>query len=177
MEQLRLRPFRPATDDARLSGSGLPLGVLARVQLYTTDALGRFEGKAHSPGCQHQGRDRGLGLHYDLVTVAQMLHAERFEPCSRCGGYATRRLSAPQVAYYRAAHQVHDLARQARRALNHPDLKADTASLLASLKKWDGVPPAGDWFAEEDEDRQWRRFIHQLLRRLETGVADHRRQL
>ncbi|SCE61075.1 hypothetical protein GA0115253_109025 [Streptomyces sp. Termitarium-T10T-6] len=48
-EQLSLWPFRPADDDAQLEGSGLPLGVLARVQLYTTDAWGRFEGKAQPP--------------------------------------------------------------------------------------------------------------------------------
>ncbi|MGX1239050.1 hypothetical protein RKD46_000154 [Streptomyces pseudovenezuelae] len=138
MEQLDLQPFAPVRDDgAGRGGSGLPLGVLASAQLYTTDAAGQFEGRAHSPGCQHQGRDRGLSRYYDLVTVKQMLGTERFDPCSKCGGYATRRLSTTQVAYYRAAHQMHDLAGQVRWVLDHPDLEPDTASLLAELKKWD----------------------------------------
>lgn len=175
MEQLDLRPFRPVgEDDAGWGGSGLPLGVLASAQLYTTDAAGRFEGRAHSPGCRHQGRDRGVTRYYDLVTAEQMLGAERFDPCSKCGGYATRRLSTAQVAYYRAAHQVHDLAQQVRWFLDQPDLGTDTASLLTELKEWDAATSPDDWFDEADEQRQWGRFIHRLLQRLETAVAGPR---
>ncbi|MDQ0828185.1 hypothetical protein QF032_000029 [Streptomyces achromogenes] len=175
MEQLDLRPFRPAAEDgARRGGSALPLGILASVQLYTTDAAGQFEGRAHSPGCQHQSRVRGLSRYYDLVTVEQMLDAERFDPCSKCGGYATRRLSTPQVAYYRAAHRVHDLAQQVRWVLDHPELGTDTASLLAELKEWDAATSPDDWFDADDEERQWSRFIRRLLQQLETAAADPR---
>ncbi|MDX3639165.1 hypothetical protein [Streptomyces sp. MB09-02B] len=175
MEQLDLRPFRPVRENgARRGGSGLPLGVLASVQLYTTDAAGQFEGRAHSPGCQHQGRDRGLSRYYDLVTVQQMLDAERFAPCSKCGGYATRRLSTTQVAYYRAAHQVHDLAQQVQWVLGHPDLGTDTASLLAKLKEWDAAASPADWFDTADEERQWSRFIRHLVQQLQAAVADPR---
>jgi hypothetical protein len=77
MEQLDLEPFEPVSDDAWRSGSGLPLGVLARIQLYTTDATGHFQGRAHSPHCAHQRHDGGLTRDYDLTTAEGMLHATR----------------------------------------------------------------------------------------------------
>ncbi|MYR92314.1 MULTISPECIES: hypothetical protein [unclassified Streptomyces] len=175
-DRLSLRPFRPAGDNPRQEGSGLPLGVLARVQLYTTDGWGRFEGKAHAPGCQHQGRDRALNRYFELLTVEEMLRSHQFIPCSKCGGYATRRLSAAQVAYYRAAHQMHNLAGQVRWALDHPDLEADTASLLTELRQWDCTPPADEWFTEGNEDVEWQRFVARLLRQLETAVAGGRQR-
>ncbi|QKW54077.1 hypothetical protein [Streptomyces buecherae] len=175
MEQLDLRPFRPVREDgAQRGGSGLPLGILASVQLYTTDAAGQFEGRAHSPDCQHQSRDRGLSRYYDLVTVEQMLDAERFDPCSKCGGYATRRLSTTQVDYYRAAHQVHDLAQQVRWVLAHPDLGTDSASLLAELKQRDAATSPDTWFDADNEERQWNRFIRRLLQQLQATVAHPR---
>ncbi|MFI1376093.1 hypothetical protein ACH4UY_29305 [Streptomyces longwoodensis] len=171
MDQLDLQPFVPVREDgAGRGGSGLPLGVLASAQLYTTDAAGQFEGRAHSPGCQHQARDHGLSRYYDLVTVKQMLGTERFDPCSKCGGYATRRLSTTQVAYYRAAHQVHDLAGQVRWVLDHPDLETDTAALLAELREWDAAAPPDTWFDADNEQRQWNRFIRRLLQQLEAAV-------
>ncbi|MFF8646597.1 hypothetical protein [Streptomyces sp. NPDC015345] len=172
MEQLDLWPFRPVGgEDAWHGGSGLPLGVLASVQLYTTDAAGQFEGRAHSPGCQHRDRDRGLTRYYDLVSVGQMLSAEQFDPCSKCGGYATRRLSTAQVAYYRAAHQVHDLAQQVRWVLGRPGRGTDTAVLLAELKEWGAATSPDGWFDADGEERQWSRFIRRLLQQLEAAVA------
>ncbi|MEU2955936.1 hypothetical protein [Streptomyces xanthochromogenes] len=172
MEQLDLQPFRPVGEDGARGGSGLSLGILASVQLYTTDAAGQFEGRAHSPGCQHQSRDHGLSRYYDLVTVEQMLSAERFDPCSKCGGYATRRLSTTQVAYYRAAHQVHDLAQQVRWVLGHPGLGTDTVSLLAELREWNAASLPDDWFDGDGGERQWSRSIRRLLRQLEAAVTN-----
>ncbi|WP_141726156.1 hypothetical protein [Actinacidiphila rubida] len=163
MEQLRLKPFMP--DDASLgsrSGSGLPLGVLARVQLYTTDGSGRFEGRAHSPGCAHQRGDNGLTRDYDLVTVEEMLNNEQFDPCSKCGGYATRRLTAPQLAYYRAAYQGHSLGRSLRRAAANPAAAGDTARLAADAKKWLHHAPADEWFTSEHQVYRWHRFLRAL---------------
>lgn len=144
------------------------------MQLYTTDAAGRFERRAHSPGCQHQGRDRGLSRYYDLVTVEQLLGAEQFDPCSKCGGYATRRLSTTQVDYYRAAHRVHDLAQQVRWVLAHPDPGTNSASLLAELKEWDAATSPDTWFDADNEERQWSRFIRRLLQQLQAAVAHPR---
>ncbi|MEU9521825.1 hypothetical protein [Streptomyces sp. NPDC048224] len=108
------------------------------------------------------------------MTVEQMLDAERFDPCSKCGGYATRRLSTTQVAYYHAAHRVHDLAQQVPWVLSHLDLGTDTASLLAELKEWDAATSPDDWFAADAEERQWSRFIRHLLQQLQAAVADPR---
>ncbi|MEV5989364.1 hypothetical protein AB0L85_31050 [Streptomyces sp. NPDC052051] len=173
MEQLDLRPCRPVR--------GTVHGVEGRVCRWASwhpcsctrrMLQGSSEGRAHSPGCRHQGRDRGLSRYYELVPVKQMLGAERFDPCSKCGGYATRRLSTTQVAYYRAAHQVHDLAQQVRWFLGHLDRGTDTASLLAELKDWDAATSPEDWFDADDEERQWSRSIRGLLRELEAVVAD-----
>ncbi len=64
VKQPALEPFRPDRGDGARRGGGegpgLPLGVLASVQPYTAEHAGQFMGRAHSPGCRHQGRDRGL---------------------------------------------------------------------------------------------------------------------
>ncbi|WP_405474909.1 hypothetical protein [Streptomyces sp. NBC_00009] len=60
MEQLDLEPFGSGLDGDWPRGSGLPLGVLASVQAYTTDAAGRFQGRAHSPDCAHRRPQPGV---------------------------------------------------------------------------------------------------------------------
>lgn len=162
MEQLDLEPFMPVNADQYNDGSGLPLGVLARVQVYTTDAGGQFQGRAHSPGCAHQRYDRGLTSEYDLVTVEELLHTERFDPCSKCGGYAIRRLSEAQVAYYRAAHQLHATASSIRWAVMHRDTTRDDAKLAAEAKERSDTKPADEWFSTPSQARQWRRIVADL---------------
>lgn len=68
-------------------GSDLPLGVLASVQAYTTDAASRYQGRAHSPDCAHRGPQRGVGRHDEMVTVEELLGNKGFDPCGKCGGY------------------------------------------------------------------------------------------
>lgn len=169
MEQLHLAPFRTVSKDGSRDGSGLPLGlplgVLARVQLYTTDAAGQFQGRAHSPDCSHQRHNRGLTRDYDLVTVGDMLHAERFDPCGKCGGYATRRLTEAQIAYYRAAHQVHECARKVQWALENRDLAGDCASLAAEAKEWSDRKPADEWFEAESQMVRWHHIVGGLYQR------------
>ncbi|MEU2791740.1 hypothetical protein [Streptomyces sp. NPDC007100] len=164
MEQLHLAPFRTVPEDGSRGGSGLPLGVLARVQLYTTDAAGKFQGRAHSPDCAHQRDERGLTRGYDLVTVEEMLHAERFDPCSKCGGYATRRLTEAQIAYYRAAHRVHECARKVRWALGNRELAGDCASLVAKVKEWSDRKPADEWFEAGSQIVRWHHAVGELYR-------------
>ncbi len=69
---------------------------------------------------------QGLPGRYDLVTTFDVIHDSAeptrllaallartdFNWCSRCGGYAVRRLTDPQLSYCRAAHRLHDLKRQ-----------------------------------------------------------------
>lgn len=162
MEQLDLQPFKQVTDDRFHSGSGLPLAVLARVQLYTTDATGHYQGRAHSPACAHQRHDRGLTRHYDLTTVDEILRAKRFDPCSKCGGYATRRLTEAQVAYYRTAHQLHATATHVRWALESRSAAADTTAIAAEAQEWSSRRPADEWFEIKSQALQWHRTVDDL---------------
>ncbi|MFG2815842.1 hypothetical protein [Streptomyces sp. NPDC048410] len=164
METLHLAPFRPVSEDRFRGGSGLPLGVLARVQLYTTDAAGRYQGRAHSPGCAHQRGDRGLTRNYDLVTVEEMVRAEGFDPCSKCGGYATRRLTEAQVTYYRAAHRVHEIAGRVRWAAENWEWAGDCTSLVAEVQTWSGKDAVDEWFETEEQVRRWHRVTRGLSR-------------
>ncbi|MDX3433897.1 hypothetical protein PV664_33995 [Streptomyces sp. ME01-18a] len=165
VEQLSLEPFEQDSDDHPSGWSGLPLGILAQAQLYSTDAFGQFEGRAHSPDCAHQRHDNnGVTRAYDLVTVAQMLHAHRFDPCSKCGGYATRRLTDTQVAYYRAAHQVHDFAHRVRRAVSNPGIAGDTAKLASQASKWNDLRFTDAWFVTRGEALQWQHAITRIHR-------------
>jgi hypothetical protein len=102
--RVNLLPFRPRDDGWHYhSGLGLPLGVLANIQVYTKNADLRTMGKGHAPFCQHN-QSRTLDSDYDLLTLAETMQFPREEWCSKCGGYALRRFSKIQVAYYRAAH-------------------------------------------------------------------------
>lgn len=69
MEQLDLDPFESSSGPGRPPGSALPLGVLASVQAYTTDAAGRFQDRAHSPDCTHRRPQRWVGRHYEMVPL------------------------------------------------------------------------------------------------------------
>jgi hypothetical protein len=108
--QLDLRPFLPPNPASpRENGLGLPLAVLADVQIYSTNVDPHREGKGHSPFCQHAGRRDGIGRWYDLITAADLLRSPAPDWCARCGGYVIRRLTGTQMSYYRAAHQLLDL--------------------------------------------------------------------
>ncbi|MFJ2509982.1 hypothetical protein ACIPEL_03565 [Streptomyces griseoviridis] len=106
-DRLSLAPFRQPGSDRWRSGSGLPLGPLAAVQVYTTNASPLIEGKGHSPLCRH-AHERAVVAGDDLLTVADLMARTDLDWCSKCGGYAIRRLSDTQLSYYRAAHQLHD---------------------------------------------------------------------
>ncbi|MGW6309006.1 hypothetical protein [Streptomyces niveus] len=132
MSTLDLRPFRAPREDRWNSGSGIPLAILADVQIYTTNADPLVEGKGHSPDCQHAGRG-GVSRHDDLLTLAQLLDKEDMDWCGKCGGYTVRRLTPAQLAHYRAAHRLHAVATTLRgdRPSAHDTL--DTASLVSEL--------------------------------------------
>ncbi|MDT0438677.1 MULTISPECIES: hypothetical protein [Streptomyces] len=172
MEQLRLGPFAPVSDDRWSSGSGLPVGVLASVQAYTSDAAGRFEGRAHSPGCAHRRPEPGVGRYDEMVTIEELMGNQGFDPCSKCGGYAVRRLTDAQVAYYRAAHRLHAVARLVgslprRRTLSSEDV-------TRALHELDDLNACTDaaWFPAREQAHQWRRRAGDLGRELQKLNAD-----
>ncbi|GGR82572.1 hypothetical protein ADL01_23630 [Streptomyces sp. NRRL WC-3618] len=164
MEQLDLEPFEPDTDTGWQRGSGLPLGVLAGVQAYTSDAEGRYQGRAHSPDCKHRRPEHGVSRDDDLVTIAELLGNKGFDPCSKCGGYAVRRLSQDQVAYYRAAHRLHSLTHQVHSAAarNNGTGSAELAAQLREFAELDRRT-ANAWFPLRKEARQWRQTVNALL--------------
>ncbi|MFH8574192.1 hypothetical protein [Streptomyces sp. NPDC017993] len=166
MEQLDLQPFEAGTETGRRRGSGLPLGVLAQVQAYTSDAAGQYEGLAHSPGCPHRRQERGVGRHDDLVTIEELLGCEGFAPCSKCGGYAVRRLTEVQIAYYRAAHRLHDLAQQVRTVSRNGS--ADSQQLTTALEEFTALDRASiqAWSPSREQARQWQRFVERQRREL-----------
>jgi hypothetical protein len=135
-----LLPFRPRDEDwPYRSGLGLPLGVLAETQVYSKNADPRTMGKAHAPFCQH---DHGVTLdtNYDLMTLTEAMQLPEEECRSKCGGYALRRFSKIQVAYYRAAHILPGAAESLDQELRrHRDQQADLDVIterLTELSPW-----------------------------------------
>ncbi|MFE7541070.1 hypothetical protein [Streptomyces platensis] len=166
MEQLDLQPFEPAIETGWRRGSGLPLGVLAQVQVYTSDAAGRYQGRAHSPGCAHRRPEHGVGRDDDLVTLEELIGSKDFDPCSKCGGYAIRRLTQDQVAYYRAAHRLHHLARQVHAVAR--DVGGDGSDLAAELEEFIRLDrnQTEAWFPSREQACQWREIVDRLRRTL-----------
>jgi hypothetical protein len=169
MEQLDLEPFASDPDDVWPGGSGLPLGVLASVQAYTTDASGRYQGRAHSPGCAHRRPYGGVDRQDDMVTIDELLDNKRFDPCSKCGGYAVRRLSEAQVAYYRAAHRLYNLIQRspARHGRGGTEQFRRTLDELSNLD----VSTEEAWFPIREHARQWRRVTRRLQAELQAATC------
>jgi hypothetical protein len=104
---------------------GVPLGQLATVPVYCGDlrrqwaARSPWAGKPHGPGCQHH---KNLRSDDDLLTLSEWigrLSAAAQESswsrevcvCSRCGGFAIRRLSVAELRYWRAVHEVYQASK------------------------------------------------------------------
>ncbi|MDR3083204.1 MAG: hypothetical protein LBV60_20195 [Streptomyces sp.] len=170
MEQLDLEPFASEGDEYWADGSGLPLGVLAPVQAYTTDVFGRFQGRAHSPGCAHRRPHAGVDRQDEKVSIEELLHAKGFDPCGKCGGYAVRRLSEVQVAYYRAAHRLHHLIQIAASGSG----TIDVDRYMSRLDELSGLDAETEqvWFPRPGQARQWR----QATNRLRDKLRDRARQ-
>ncbi|MFJ4005097.1 hypothetical protein ACIPWL_16850 [Streptomyces sp. NPDC090023] len=161
---LDLKPFEaPGRSGWKRGGSGIPLGVLADVQVYAANADPRFQGKGHSPFCSHT-RERGVVADDDLLTVADLLDGQDFDWCGRCSGYAVRRLTDVQLAHYRAAHRLHDIARQMDpdRGGYDPGRFEQLAEQLRGLEKWD---PDGEGRPYSEDARQWRSIVRELQSR------------
>lgn len=85
---------------------GAELGPLANVQVYATDALGRYQGKSHGIGCVHNEELRPDDEIYTLAEFINLLRdSKRIDRwfsrwCSKCGGYSIRRLNNEQLRYF-----------------------------------------------------------------------------
>jgi hypothetical protein len=82
-----------------------------------------------------------LDTNYDLMTLTEAMQLPEEEWCSKCGGYALRRFSKIQVAYYRAAHNLLGSAESLDQELRgHERHQADLGAIterLAELSPWD----------------------------------------
>ncbi|WP_307659827.1 hypothetical protein [Streptomyces sp. V1I1] len=167
-DHLDLVPFLQPGSDRWRSGSGLPLGLLAGVQLYTTNADPRIEGKGHSPLCRH-AHERAVVASDDLITVADLMARTDFDWCSKCGGYAIRRLTGSQLSYYRAAHRLHDIRRRLDGRSGTPDI--DTSTLSAHLEELAAWEPADEEEWCSSDSWQWLGAIRELRRKAERSHA------
>ncbi|MCX5203186.1 hypothetical protein OG897_17245 [Streptomyces sp. NBC_00237] len=88
-----------------------PLGPLADLQVYATDPYGRYQGQFKSHGlCIHE---KYLASGHELLTLEEFMPLYQQDPgsgpwsgsgwCSKCAGYAIRRLTEEQFAHYWAS--------------------------------------------------------------------------
>lgn len=167
-QDLDLQPFEVPNDSSwKRSGGGIPLGVLARVQVYAVNADPRYQGKGHSPFCAHV-REGGLVPDDDLLTIADLLGDTKFDWCSKCGGYAIRRLTDTQLTHYRAAHRLHDIAQQldTGRGGFDPSRLGQLVEQLLELEKWD---PAADDRSYSEDSHRWHQIVRELLLRARSA--------
>ncbi|WP_406135323.1 hypothetical protein [Streptomyces sp. NBC_01089] len=162
-DRLSLAPFRQPGSDRWRSGSGLPLGPLAAVQVYTTNASPLIEGKGHSPLCRH-AHERAVVAGDDLLTVADLMARTDLDWCSKCGGYAIRRLSDTQLSYYRAAHQLHDIKKRLDGGTGVAD--TETSTVITRLEELAAWSPVDEEQWRGSDSWQWQDTIRELRRKV-----------
>ncbi|MFI8874109.1 hypothetical protein [Streptomyces sp. NPDC055243] len=139
---------------------------MAAAQLYTTNASPLAESKGHSPLCRH-AHERAVVAGDDLLTVADLMARTDFGWCSKCGGYAMRRLSETQLSYYRAAHQLHDTKRRFDRGTGTSETEISTViARLDELVAWQPESEA-EWCGSDS--RQLQDTIRELRRRVASS--------
>jgi hypothetical protein len=167
-DHLDVAPFRQPSSDRWRSGSGLPLGSLAAVQFYTTNANPLIEGKGHSPLCRH-AHERAVVASDDLLTVADLIARTDFDWCSKCGGYALRRLTDSQQSYYRAAHRLHNIKRSLDGTSEVSGTDASTMiTYLEELAAWQPIDEE-EWYGSDSW--QWQGTIRELRRKVARSHA------
>ncbi|GAB3972360.1 hypothetical protein GCM10029978_049300 [Actinoallomurus acanthiterrae] len=166
-EHVDLAPFRPEDAIERWErGIGVPLGVLADVQVYTTNADPAVAGKGHSPYCGHI-RDRAITSDYDRIALADLLARDDFDWCGKCGGYAVRRFTDVQLDYYRSAHRLYEIhqrlhGNQSWSEHRLPDVSTITSE-LEDLRRWQ--PGAAKSYWRRGAAWRWRDLVTDLQRR------------
>ncbi|WP_307534538.1 hypothetical protein [Streptomyces sp. V3I8] len=162
-DHLDFAPFRQPGSDRWRSGSGLPLGPLAAVQLYTTNANPLIEGKGHSPLCRH-AHERAVVASDDLLTVADLMARTDFDWCSKCGGYALRRLTDSQQSYYRAAHRLHNI----KRTLDGKGgiSGTDASTMITHLEELAAWQPVDEEEWHGSDSWQWQDTVREFRRKV-----------
>ncbi|MFF2954937.1 hypothetical protein ACFVVU_26760 [Kitasatospora sp. NPDC057965] len=122
--------------------------------------------------CRHSN-ERGVADDDDLLVSTELLGRDDLDYhwCSKCGGYAVRRLTDTQLSYCRTAHRLHDLAQDLDlqgAGHNRTDLET-TAAELAALADWH---PIGERHWSGRGSGKWRRIVGDLQSKVQ---ALHRR--
>ncbi|MFD5205323.1 hypothetical protein ACFWNF_00030 [Streptomyces anulatus] len=102
----------------------------------------------------------------DLFTVADLMARTDFDRCSKCGGYAMRRLSDTQLSYYRAAHQLHGI----KQRLGIPD--TDTSAVINRLEELVAWSPVDEEQWCGSDSWQWQDIIRELRRKVSRYGID-----
>lgn len=166
-QQLDLTPFKPPSDD-RFWGGGLsfPLSVLTSAQIYST-SIGTVGYKGHSPSCAH-ARSGGMSLddQYQMVTVKDLVNRQDLEWCSKCGGYAVRRLDEAQVRYYANSHRLLDISRELDHREHDSVPAARRDKIIADLNDLsDAHPGRRRW---DDDAQTWLDLVDRLRARVRS---------
>lgn len=158
-------PVRPWTA-VTLPGSRPPLqggrkqwGFPQAVERRPRARFPSFEGG----GCllQRVGHDRRV-----VGRLRSGVVGHRADWCSKCGGYAVRRLTDTQLSYYRAAHRLHDIAEQLDDERTHR-VPVDPDALIKQLEGLAGWEPGGHVDCGWDGSWRWHEVIRNLRRRAE----------
>jgi hypothetical protein len=168
-EPLDLDPFRKLQRDGRIV-LALPVGILNTVQVYTARYGGR---KHHGVSCQHIGGRRvGLARDAELLTFPELLAADQYEWCHRCGGYSVRRMTTDQYDYYEAARAIYECAEDIYRI--NSSLRAGrsvTGSLdpiIADLKELTSSQITSESLSTGEWTWEWDRILRDLIRQADV---------
>jgi hypothetical protein len=165
--QLDVTPFlAPGVESPRLrTGLGLPLSLLAPVQLYTTN-LDPAYGKGHSPYCSHSRGRHFVGANHDLFTLADLVRKPDLDWCSKCGGYAVRRLNDAQLTYYGLAGELLDVRERINgweRSLGYRELNRDhVAELVSKLDELEKRQPDEEARRYDSDSERWRQAVSEV---------------
>jgi hypothetical protein len=142
---------------------GVPLGHLATVPVYCSDVRRQWASKPHGPGCQHHKNLRGdddlltLGEWVGRLSAAAQKSSWSREVCvcSRCGGFAIRRLNTVQLRYWRVVHEVYQAAKviagheQHRTDVSEPDRELERRDRARALQTFTDVGVALERYEDE----------------------------
>ncbi|WP_326769337.1 hypothetical protein OG978_36560 [Streptomyces sp. NBC_01591] len=92
-----------------------------------------------------------------------------FDWCSKCGGYAIRRLTDSQLSYYRAAHRLHDIKWRLDGKSGIPD--TDTCTVIPRLEELAAWQPVDEEQWCSSGSWQWQDTIRELGRRAARSHA------
>ncbi len=105
----------------------------------------------------------------DLLAVADLMARTDSDWCSKCGGYALRRLTDTQLSYYCAAHRLHDVNERLDSQTGVPD--SDPSAVIACLDELATWQPVDEAESCSSDSWQWQETVRDLTRMAATSPA------